>query len=374
MMNDSVNPNRIGDDSVASTRMTTQSPPSPPSLAPKTAHRTSLGHRLQRALTGGPNRRFPGLHPSPGGAASLSPFLNRRLALPILAILALLAASLLFLLPGGPVQAQDDGSGAGCEETSAKTGYDCEYAENDTDPVATFTATDPEGAAVWWDLDDTGGADHALFDISKDGVLTFKTSPNYEATGTDNEHVVTVRATDDAYDIDVPAGETAPSKAITKTVTVMVMNVEEPGKVTLTVNGAPGQPVLQPQMGEELTAMLSDGDTPTAATITWQWYRGSTKIIGATGTSQANAYTPVQADIGEKLTAKATYRDGKNSDENDMAEATTIMAVRAAPEDNTGPTFPDQDPSTEAIEKDQERKVAENTPAGRNIGDPVTSE
>ena len=75
MMNDSVNPNHIGDDSVASTRMTTQYP-SPPSLAPKTAQRTSLGHRFQRALAGGPNRRFPGLHPSPGGAASLPPFLT----------------------------------------------------------------------------------------------------------------------------------------------------------------------------------------------------------------------------------------------------------------------------------------------------------
>ena len=37
-----------------------------------------------------------------------------------------------------------------------------------------------------------------------------------------------------------------------------------------------GQSVLQPQMDEELTAALSDGDTP--MDITWQWYRGSTKI------------------------------------------------------------------------------------------------
>ena len=135
MMNDPVNPNHIGDASVASTRMTTQS--SPPSLAPKTAQRTSLGRRFQRALAGGPNRRFPGLHPSPGGAASLPSFLNRRLALPILAILALLAASLLFLLPGGLLQAQD---------------ATIDYAENDTIPVATFTGSDPEGRPVYWSL------------------------------------------------------------------------------------------------------------------------------------------------------------------------------------------------------------------------------
>ena len=370
MMNDPVNPNHIGDASVASTRMTTQS--SPPSLAPKTAQRTSLGHRLQRALTGGPNRRFPGFHSPPGGAASLSPFLNRRLGFPILAILALLAVSFLFLLPGGLAHGQQggaSGSGAGCEENAAKTGYDCEYAENDTDPVATFTATDPEGAAVWWDLD---GADSGLFSISKDGVLSFKSPPNYELAAdadTDNEYVVTVRATDNAYSIDNVAG-----MVTTKLVTVTVTNKEEPGKVKLTVNGTDGQPVLQPQMGEALTATLSDGDTPTATTITWQWYRGSTEIIGATmgaGTT-TSTYTPGQADIGINLTAKATYKDEKNSNDKDMAEATTIMAVRAAPEDNNDPAFPDQTPDDPGNEVTaQDRKVAENTPAGRNIGVPV---
>ena len=45
------------------------------------------------------------------------------------------------------------GSVAGCEENAEKTGYECEYAEKGTGPVATFTAIDPEGAAVSWDLD-----------------------------------------------------------------------------------------------------------------------------------------------------------------------------------------------------------------------------
>ena len=121
--------------SVTPPRMTAES--HPPESAAKAAGRTSLGQRFQRALAGGPNRRFPGLHPSPGGAASLSPFLNRRLALPILAILALLAASLLFLLPGGPLQAQD----------SSIT-----YEENGTESLATFTGSDPEGRPVYWSL------------------------------------------------------------------------------------------------------------------------------------------------------------------------------------------------------------------------------
>ena len=138
MMNDPVNPNHKGDDSVASTRMTAQSPP-PPSLAPKTAQRTSLGHRLQRALTGGPNRRFPGLHSPPGGAALTSLLANRRLSFPILALLALLTAGLLFLVPGGPLQAQSGDA-------------QVEYAENGTDSVATYTGLDPEERPVYWSL------------------------------------------------------------------------------------------------------------------------------------------------------------------------------------------------------------------------------
>ena len=304
-------------------------------------------------------------HRSPGGGASI--LANKRLTLPFLALVAVLAAGLLFLMPGGPLQAQDGGSGAGCEENAEKTGYDCEYAENGKDPVATFTATDPEGAAVSWDLDEGGEPDHALFAISKDGVLTFKSPPNYES-GTDNMHSVTVRATDNMYDIDGVMG-----MVTTKTVTVTVMNVEEPGSVKLTVNGTTGQPVLQPQMGEALTATLSDGNTPVDAGIEWQWYRGSTEIIGATNGAgtMMSAYTPVQADIGEKLTAKATYTDGKNSNDKDMAEATTIMAVRAAPSTNSDPAFPDEDLSTTGVQKTPKRKVAENTPAGRNIGAPV---
>ena len=115
-MNDSSNPNHIGDDSV---------------------QRTSLGRRLQHALTGSPNRRFPGLHSPPGGAASHSLLLNRRLAFPTLALLALLTASLLFLLPGGLLHAQEAA---------------IQYPENGTGPVATYTAVDPEEAEIVWEL------------------------------------------------------------------------------------------------------------------------------------------------------------------------------------------------------------------------------
>ena len=106
-----------------------------------------------------------------------------------------------------------------------------EYAENGTDPVATFTAMDPEQTAiVSWSL---GGDDSALFSI-ENGVLTFKKSPNYEATDTDNSHSVIVQATDST------------NKVGMKTITVEVTNVEEPGKVQLSA--------VQPQSATRFTA------------------------------------------------------------------------------------------------------------------------
>ena len=74
-------------------------------------------------------------------------------------MLAVLAAGLLFLLPGGLVWAQDAGT--------------IEYPENGTGAVATFTAVDPEGKSIVWSV---AGDDMAGFSI-ENGVLTFKSSP-----------------------------------------------------------------------------------------------------------------------------------------------------------------------------------------------------
>ena len=93
-----------------------------------------------------------------------------------------------------------------------------EYAENGTDPVVTFTATDPEnGADIEWKLvttpvdstdaqgDTVTGGTVSAADIEDrgdftftDGVLSFKSSPNFEVSAdddTNNEYKVTVQAT-----------------------------------------------------------------------------------------------------------------------------------------------------------------------------------
>ncbi len=75
-----------------------------------------------------------------------------------------MAVGLLFLLPGGLAWAQDaDGP--------------IEYPENGTGPVATYTATDPEGTAITsWTL--TGTDADAFTTVG--GVLRFAKTPDYE--------------------------------------------------------------------------------------------------------------------------------------------------------------------------------------------------
>ena len=59
-----------------------------------------------------------------------------------------------------------------------------EYAENGDGPVATYTAVDPEGAAVKWSLAVVDPVDDAGDFSIDDGVLAFKESPDFEkATG-----------------------------------------------------------------------------------------------------------------------------------------------------------------------------------------------
>ena len=63
-----------------------------------------------------------------------------------------------------------------------------------------------------------------------------------------------------------------------------------------------------PTFGVEITAMLTDLDTP-ITNLTWQW-QVQTKKTWTDITDATNAsYTPVQADIGKRLRALASYND-----------------------------------------------------------------
>ena len=274
-------------------------------------------------------------------------FLGKRLTFPFLALLALLAVGTLSLLAGGLVQAQEAGT--------------IMYAENDMGVVATLTAVDPEGESIVWSVadDDVDAPDDELFGI-ENGVLTFKSSPDFEAPADDGGN--------NMYEVTVQASDGGDNTTATETVTVEVTNVEEPGTVMLST--------LQPQVGVAITATLTDPDTIEGTdlpTVTWQWYRGNSEIVGATdGAGELmSSYTPTTGDVGSVLRATAMYDDGEDDDK--TAQEDSAHAVRQAPESNIPPTFPDQDLDTLDVQTAQTREVAENTPAGTNIGAPVVA-
>ena len=301
-----------------------------PSLASEPAQ-TSLGRHLLGAVTGGPDRKSSGLH-------SPSLLLKKRLALPILAFLAALAVGLLFLLPGGLLQAQESAT--------------IMYPENGTEPVATFTAVDPEMTAIAsWSLAGTDADDFSI----EGGVLMFKKSPDFEDTkggadGNSNTYSVTVQATDGT------------NKVGMKMVTVEVTNVDEPGMVSLSA--------LQPQSSVVLTAMHTDPDGG-ISDLKWQW----AKSMEMDGTfvdienADSAPYMPADADIEYYLRATAMYTDDEGSGKSAMA--VSDYSVQGQPASNSAPDFTgqDEDDQTEGIQVT--RSVAENTAAGQSVGAPV---
>ena len=306
---------------------------------------------------------------APLGAASSSSLSHRKHTLPLLALLAAAALGLALLLPGGALQAQDS---------------TIEYAENGEEPVATFTADDPEGATsiVWSiagasgapalpsDIAATENADSASFTIDEDGVLEFSSPPDFENPATTN-------ATNNTYKVVVAASDGTVGATGTQTgfheVTVKVTNVAETGKVTWTVapDGTNVQPAAQFQVGAVLTATATDGDisgatkTVPAAAI-WRWYRSSDKAsmgtLITTTPSSTNTYTVGLADVGMYIRVVAHYLVPGNVDQ-ETAVLTSDYPVLAA---RVGSDDLEFDPATVS------RSVAEGK-KGANVGAPVTA-
>ena len=94
-----------------------------------------------------------------------------------------------------------------------------DYEENDVGSVATYEASGLDADTATWSLE---GVDEGDFDISNDGVLTFKESPNFENAvdmDTDNTYMVTVKANVGTF-------------MGTQDVMVMVTNVDETPVIT----------------------------------------------------------------------------------------------------------------------------------------------
>ena len=220
-----------------------------------------------------------------------------------------------------------------------------DYAENGDEPVATYTARDPDGESIIWSL---SGDDSSVFSITE-GVLTFKDSPDFE----EPEDADTDDAdTDNVYNVTVIASDGRLSDTVD--VTITVTNMEELGKVTLNL--------LQPQVDTGLTTIVTDPDGGVRG-MTWLWQSSSDKstwtpISGAV----SGTYIPVDADVGKHLKVTVTYTDRHSSGK--TARAVSEYAVQAAPVSNDPPEF---------SKETDTRTVPENTGTGQNVGDPVTA-
>ena len=227
------------------------------------------------------------------------------------------------------------------------------YAENGTDAVATYTATDQDGDTLTWGV---AGDDAATFEISDAGALSFKKSPSFEAKGDEDG--------DNIYMVTVTASGGTPSNTAEHKVEVTVTDVDEAGKVTL------DDP--QPQVGSSVEADgPEDPDVPVTDTK-WQWSRGATKDGDFTDIAKAtnDSRTPTADDVGKYLKATVTYTDKHGSGKS--VSAVSENTVEARPAANAAPVFKDEDTSTGATGTQSNRAVDEGV-KGANVGAAVSA-
>lgn len=96
------------------------------------------------------------------------------------------------------------------------------YKENGTGPVATFDASDPDNDDLSWQVE---GPDRKSFDISDEGVLSFKSSPDFENpadSNGDNEYRISITVEDDA----------SPSLDDSESVSILVTNQNELSEIS----------------------------------------------------------------------------------------------------------------------------------------------
>ena len=157
----------------------------------------------------------------------------------------------------------------------------------------------------------------------------------------------------------------------TKAVSVTVMDVDEPGMISLLA--------LQPQAGVTLTATNPvDGDgTVNPTDVEWQWSSSSSMNGTYTDIDDAASitYRPKAGDTGRYLKATATYTDPEGSDKVAMAVSANPVKAAGVIGDNEVPTFPDQEPGTPGDQTiTATRSIPENTAPGVSVGAPVSAD
>ena len=218
----------------------------------------------------------------------------------------------------------------------------------DTNIGSAYTATDDDQDALTYSL---GGADAGSFAIDDlTGQLKTNADLDYED---DPSYIVIVQVTDSRGDNGV--AESTPTVDATHAVTITVTDQDDDGSITLSSD--------PPSAGTTATATLEDEDgVKSDVPVTWKWEFSTDQTNWNTITdATTDSYTPGTDDIGGYLRVTATYEDELGSGKTAQTESGAILT---APPTNLQPSFTDPTAT---------RTVAENTPAGRLIGESVAA-
>ena len=156
------------------------------------------------------------------------------------------------------------------------------YAENGTGSVGTYRATASNCGSLTWSRAGTNPSDFQLRGSGSSRSLHFNTPPNYEAR---RSYEVTVQ---------VRAG----SESASRTVTVTVEDVNEPGTVTISSGS--------PYVGDRVWATLTDPDGVEGPT--WSWTSVGTGSRSVPSTDSYYHTVPASA-FGRILQATVGYTD-----------------------------------------------------------------
>ena len=196
---------------------------------------------------------------------------------------------------------------------------------------AAVTATDPNNRTLAYSVAATGDSDAAAhlaafghhFELdAATGQVSVRAAAaiDYETRASYKVKYQVTDSVDSAGSVDTAIDDTI-------TLTVDVVNIDEPATVTLT--GA-----TSPAVGTELTASVADPDGIVSGTTTaYQWSRSARPDTGFADITDADAasYTPVAADTDMFLRAKATYTDFHGVGRTAHGVTSSAVGVTAAP-------------------------------------------
>ena len=205
-----------------------------------------------------------------------------------------------------------------------------DYPENGRNPVATYTATDPESQMITWGLSDD---DEDAFTISN-GVLSFVTSPDHEDV---DYYFVIVEASDGTSTSTLGVG-------------VFIDDIDETPDVT--GNDAPEFA----ENGGGIVATYDDGD-PEGASIAWSLSGTDADEMDINSSGDLTFNNSPDHEVQERYSVTVQAFDGNSTG--------TLPVVVTVTDVNEQPEFP----STET----GHRTVVENTVSGQSVGVPVSA-